>query len=197
MKTQSVYNAENSNANIIAAGIGGASVGALASRFAPLTHNEHYDAVASQVKNAKINEFKSIADEIAKNKELSSLSDVFVKSEDAIVGGAKDKISDIAQNLDDNGKAALSKFVKRIEDVGHNAGTILEPGIVKQVKKSRPAFYFAIIAAATSMTAAVLKNVISAKRAQNSAVAINYDKDGMIIDAPDNMSLAIVLDQTA
>ena len=47
------------------------------------------------------------------------------------------------------------------------------------------------------MTLAVLKNVIVGKKTQEQTVGISYDKEGMIIDAPDSLSLAIVLDEIA
>lgn len=197
MRTQSVNSAEKNNTNVIAAGAGGAGIATLASRFAPLTAAERASAIFEQAIQAKDNEFKIIVDEIAKNKEISSLGDIFTSNKHTLVKGNADEISKLAATMEDSSRSAFEKLAKRIQDAGQSAAEMIRPETAKGIKKSRPALYFAILVGAASMTAALVKNAITMKKVQDQTVAINYDKEGMIIDAPDSLSLAIVLDQYA
>ncbi len=204
MRTQSINSAEKNNTNVIAAGVGGAAVAAVATRFIPLTHNEHLDAftksVRGEIKNyvneAKGIEFDAIVEEFSKNETFKKAGDVFVKSKEAILNGAEDEITQAAKDLDDVSKMTFRNCAKRVSDVGKATEAILNHNVIKQAKKSRPALYFAALAGAASMTMAVLSNAIHTKKVQDQAVAINYDKEGMIIDAPDSLALAIILDET-
>ena len=204
MRTQSINSAEKKNTNVIAAGVGGAAAAGVATRFIPLTHNEHLDAftktVRTEIKNhvneAKGKEFDAIVQEFSKNETFRNAGDAFVKSKDAILKGADDKIADAIKDLDDVSKVTFKTCAKRVSDVGQMTEAILNHNVIKQAKKSRPALYFAALAGAASMTMAVLSNAIHAKKVQDQTVAINYDKEGMIIDAPDSLALAIVLDET-
>lgn len=83
------------------------------------------------------------------------------------------------------------------KDQFESAKFTLEKEVVKNAKKSRPLAYFAAIGAAVLMTAAVVKNAVVAKKAKEEQVSISYDKEGMIIDAPDSLALAIILDEKA
>lgn len=205
MRTQAINTTEKNNTNVIAAGVGGATAAALVSRYAPLTHNEHMDAFSKPVKSeikthvldAKNQEFNAIVEEFAKNEALKKMGDTFKANKNAIIDGAEDKITDAIKDFDEVSKTTFKTYAKRVADTGNVVEAVLNHNVIKQAKKSRPAFYFAALAGAASMTLAVLKNVISAKKVQNETVTVNYDKEGMIIDAPDSLALAIILDEYA
>ena len=204
MRTQSINSAEKNNTNVIAAGIGGAGAAAVATRFLPLTKYEHDEAfrtvaadIAQKVRLVKEEQFQSVLNEISNNKKLDGLADVFAKNKDSIIDGVEENLQQAAKDLDENSKNILGSVVAKIADTGKSAEQILNNAVIKQAKKQRPVFYFAALAAAASMTLAVLKNVITAKKAQEQTVGISYDKEGMIIDAPDSLSLAIILDEIA
>ncbi len=204
MRTQPLNSAEKNNTNIIAAGVGGGAAAALVTRYMPLSKAEHDDAfktvasqIAKHVREAKEEEFKNIVDEIANNKKLDGLSDVFIFNKGSIIDGTQEQLERVASNLDENSKGIFSNLTSRISDKGKAVEKFLNADIIKQAKRQRPIFYFAALAAAASMTLAVLKNVITAKKVQEQTVGISYDKEGMIIDAPDSLSLAIILDEYA
>ena len=204
MRTQSINNARNNNTNVIAAGVGGAAAAALATRYIPLSKAEHDDAfkpvaqaIQNKVMEAKNAQYTRIMDELQNNKTLNSVRDVFIKSKDSIIEGSKESLEQAAKELDDNAKSAFNTLAKSVTDCGRIVEHFENSQVIKQAKKSRPALYFAALAGAFSMTAAVLKNVIVARKVQNQTVGISYDKEGMIIDAPDSLSLAIVLDEFA
>lgn len=205
MKTQAINTTEKNNTtNIIAAGVGGGAAAALATRYLPLTHGEHMEAfsknvtegIKSAVAAAKNKEFDSAVENFAKSESLKKVGDVFTRSKDAILSGAEDKISDAAKNLDEASKGIFKACARRVDDAGRVTETVLNHNVIKQAKKSRPAVYFAALASAAAMTVAVLRNAIHNKKVQDETIAINYDKEGMIIDAPDSLALAIILDET-
>ncbi len=204
MRTQAINNTtERKNTNIVVAGATGAAGAALLTRYLPLTHAEHADAftksvkeqISGFVKDAKNAEFDKIVDEFAKNQAYQGVSDVFTKNRDNIVSGAKESLADIAKGLDDNSKGIFTNLADRVSEVGNLVENQLNHNVIKQAKKSRPAIYFAALAGAAAMTAAVVKNTIQAKQVKDQTVAISYDKQGMLIDAPDSLSLAIILDE--
>ena len=202
MRTQAINSAEKNNTNVIAAGAAGAGAAILATRYIPLSKAEHDEAfksvageISKHVRNAKEGEFTRIVDELALDKKLDCVSDVFVKNKDNIIDGAQEQLDDVAKNLDDNARNIFDALVSRVANYGKATENILNSNVIKQAKKSRPALYFGALAAAASMTLAVLKNVITAKKVQEQTVGISYDKEGMIIDAPDSLALAIVLDE--
>ena len=204
MRTQSINNARNNNTNVIAAGVGGATAAALVTRYIPLSKAEHDDAfkpVAQEIQNkvlaAKNAQYERIADGLQNNKALNNVRDVFIKSKDIIIEGSKETLEEASKGLDNEAKSAFNTLVKSVADSGRLVEQFENSQVIKQAKKSRPALYFAALAGAFSMTAAVLKNVISARKAQNQTVGISYDKEGMIIDAPDSLSVAIILDEFA
>lgn len=201
MRTHSVNNAEKNNTNVIVAGAGGAGVAALASRYFPLLHKEHEEVlhnIKNGVKTLKEAEFDKIAKEIAGNEVLKNAGDAFIKNRDIVIDGTEEAILGVAKTLDETTQKSFENLAERMAKFGSKANGEVSHQMIKQAKKSRPMFYFVALATAASMTLAVLKNVIVTKRAQNESVAINYDNEGsMVIDAPDNMSLAIVLDQMA
>ncbi len=204
MRTQPINSAEKNNTNIIAAGVGGASVAALATRYLPLTKAEHDEAfkavagdIAKQVRALKEEEFQSVLKEVSKNEKYGHLTDVFTKNRDNIIDGVQDQLEQTAKNLDDGSKNIFISVANKIGEFGKNAQKSFDTEVIKQAKKQRPVFYFAALAGAASMTLAVLKNVIVGKKTQEQTVGISYDKEGMIIDAPDSLSLAIVLDEIA
>ena len=107
--------------------------------------------------------------------------------------GAEDEITQGAKDVDDVSKMTFRNCAKRLSDIGKATEAILNHNVIKQAKKSRPAIYFAALAGAAAMTAAIVKNTIQAKQVKDQTVAISYDKQGMLIDAPDSLSLAIIL----
>ena len=125
MRTQSINSAEKKNTNVIAAGVGGAAAAGVATRFIPLTHNEHLDAftktVRTEIKNhvneAKGKEFDAIVQEFSKNETFRNAGDVFVKNKDAILKGTDDKIAEAAKDLDDVSKSVFKTCAKRVSDV--------------------------------------------------------------------------------
>ncbi len=204
MRTQPVNNAEKNNTNIVVAGVGGAAAAALATRYLPLTKTEHDEAfktaaaeVAKKVREFKENQFKTVVEDISNNQELNSLRDVFVRNKENVINNAKEQLEQAAGELDTRSKNIFRALVDRITNDGKSAENILNGNVIKQAKKQRPILYFSALAAAASMTLAVLKNVITAKQVQDQTVGISYDKEGMIIDAPDSLSLAIILDEYA
>ena len=204
MRTQPVNNAEKNNTNIVVAGVGGAAAAALATRYLPLTKTEHDEAfktaaaeIAKKVREFKENQFKTVVEDISNNQELNSLRDVFVRNKENVINNAKEQLEQAAGELDARSKNIFRALVDRITNDGKSAENILNGNVIKQAKKQRPILYFSALAAAASMTLAVLKNVITAKQVQDQTVGISYDKEGMIIDAPDSLSLAIILDEYA
>lgn len=204
MRTQPVNNAEKNNTNIVVAGVGGAAAAALATRYLPLTKTEHDEAfktaaaeIAKKVREFKENQFKTVVEDISNNQELNSLRDVFVRNKENVINNAKEQLEQAAGELDTRSKNIFRALVDRITNDGKSAENILNGNVIKQAKKQRPILYFSALAAAASMTLAVLKNVITAKQVQDQTVGISYDKEGMIIDAPDSLSLAIILDEYA
>ena len=203
MRTERI-NSANNNTNVIASGITGAAATALVSRYVPLSRAEHDTAfkTASQhiqdmVKSAKEAEFQQVVDNISKNKSLDNVADVFVKSKDSIIQGTKEGIEQIAQNLDENAKEAFNTCVQSVADAGKLAEYAENTKVIKQAKKARPIAYFAALAGAATMSLTVLKNMITQKKVEQQTIGVTYDKEGMIIDAPDSLSLAIILDEIA
>ena len=202
MRTQTV-DSRNNNTNLAVAGIAGGLATAGVSRMVPLTHAEHTRAFSPEVLNkikesvaqVRADQFTRVANEAPASSK--NIVDTFVASKDVILEGAKDKIDDVAKTLDGNNKTVFNQMVQSVNQVGEYANSILTKNVIKDAKKSRPVAYFAAFGAMATMTAAVLKNVVSTKKAQQDAIAISYDKKGsMVIDAPDNLALAIVLDET-
>ena len=204
MKTQSINSAEKNNTNVIIAGAGGAAAAAVATRFIPLTKSEHDEAfkaaageISRNIRALKDEKFKVILDEISNNSRFDNVTDVFVKNKEAIINNTQEQIEAATKTLDDNSKNLFNSLVTQLTDYGKSAENVLNNAVIKQAKKHRPIVYFAALAGAISMTGAVLKNVLTAKKTQEQTVGISYDKEGMIIDAPDSLSLAIILDEYA
>ncbi len=204
MRTQSINSAEKNNTNVIAAGIGGASAAAFATRFIPLSKSEHDEAfkvaapqIMDSISKFKDEQFETILGEIKNNRKLDSVTDVFVKNKDVILKDSKEQIEQAVSNLDENSKNVFYGLISQITNSTKSAEQLLNNNVIKQAKKQRPILYFAALAGAASMTLAVLKNVIMSKKVQEQTVGISYDKEGMIIDAPDSLSLAIILDEYA
>ena len=203
MRTERI-NSANNNTNVITAGLAGATATALVSRYMPLSKAEHDNAFKSAskiiqdtVNAAKETEFQQIVDNITNNKKLDNVTDVFVKSKDSILQGAKEGIEQAAQGLDEGAKEVFDVCVKRVADVGKLTEYTENAKVIKQAKKARPIAYFAALAGAASMTLSVLKNMIDQRKVEQQTIGVTYDKEGMIIDAPDSLSLAIILDEIA
>ena len=203
---QPINSTDKQNKNIIPAGILGGAGAALISRVAPLSHLEHNRAFSKEVlagikeavAQAKVDEFTKVAREVAVDESLDrmGLAFAFKHNKEAILSGAEDKIKDITKNFDEATTNAFKGLVKRVSDAGEFAKSVADHNVVKNAKKSRPAAYFAVAGAAIAMTAAIVKNAVMAKKVKDESVSISYDKEGMIIDAPDSLALAIVLDET-